>query len=78
MSDFVFFFGFPPGHMQDITGNRKTVYPDNADQCYIKNFAGYRPPVGLRDPDNSKIRYICQKDYQEKDDGTHYGTMFDK
>ena len=31
---------------------------------------------GLRDPMNFFIRYICQKDYQ--DDGTHYGTMFDR
>ena len=27
---------------------------------------------------NFKIKYICQKDHQEDDDGTHYGTMFDK
>ena len=26
---------------------------------------------------NFKIRYICQKD-NRYDDGTHYGTMFDK
>ena len=64
--------------MQDITGNRKTVYPGNGDKCYRKNFAGNEPPVGLRDPMNLEIRYICQKDYQEYDDGTHYGTMFDK
>ena len=32
----------------------------------------------MRDPTNLKIRYICQKDYIENDDGTHYGTMFDK
>ena len=23
-------------------------------------------------------KIICQKDYREDDDGTHYGTMFDK
>ena len=44
----------------------------------MKNFAGNVPPVGLRDPINFHIKYICQKDYREYDDGTHYGTMFDK
>ena len=71
-------FIFTPGNRQDITGNRKTVYPGNGDECYRKNFAGNQPPVGLRDPMNFKIKYICQKDYHENDDGTHYGTMFDK
>ena len=67
---------FPPGNRQDISGSRKTVYGGNADECYRKNFAGNLPPVGLRDPMNFKIRYICQKD--NRYDGTHYGTMFDK
>ena len=67
---------FPPGNGKDISGNRKTVYGGDANECYRKNFAGNLPPVGLRDPMNFFIRYICQKDYQ--DDGTHYGTMFDK
>lgn len=64
------------GNRKDISGNRKTVYGGDANECYRKNFAGNLPPVGLRDPMNFFIRYICQKDYQ--DDGTHYGTMFDR
>ena len=79
MTSSLFFVSvFPADNKQDVTGNRKTVYDGKWVDCYMKNFAGNVPPVGLRDPKNLKISYICQKDYQEYDDGTHYGTMFDE
>ena len=56
----------------------KTVYGAEEADCYKKNFAGYEPPVGLRDPHNLRTKYICQKDYPEFDYGTHYGTMVGK
>ena len=47
---------FSPGNGKDISGNRKTVYGGDANECYRKNFAGNLPPVGLRDPMNFFIR----------------------
>lgn len=63
------------GKNHDVTGNRKTVYGGKSE-CFTKHFAGNAPPEGLRSRMNFFIKYICQKDYNE--DGTHYGTMFDK
>ena len=68
---------FPPGNRQYVTRNQNTVYPGNGNLCYRNNFSGNEPPVGLRRPMNFFIGYICQKDDQEYEHGTHYGTMFD-
>ena len=56
--------------------NRKAVYGGKGNICFTKNFVGSVPPEGLQSPTNFFIKKICQKDYNE--DGTHYGTMFDK
>lgn len=66
-------------HRATVYRGVQNVFNDPDVGRYTQFFVGDKPPTGLRDPNNPydpnnvKIKYICQPNNQQ----TFYGTMFD-